>query len=100
MGNRATGVNCQNGYTFFPSPVKFPESFYKSTFPTPGTLVIPILTDLLACGKQAFITSLALSRWSGLVLSIKVIALLNAVMLPDKIPVTNCSADGCSFLNF
>jgi hypothetical protein len=34
-------------------------------------------------------TSLALSRWSGFVLSIKVIALLNAVMLPDKIPVTN-----------
>jgi hypothetical protein len=35
----------------------------------------------------------------GLVLSIKVIALLNAVMLPDKIPVTT-SADGCSeFLN-
>jgi hypothetical protein len=39
--------------------------------------------------QTGFITSLALSRWSGFVLSIKVIALLNAVMLPDKIPVTN-----------
>jgi hypothetical protein len=44
--------------------------------------VIPILTDLFACGKQAFMTSLAFPDGSGFVLSIKVIALLNAVMLP------------------
>ena len=49
--------------TFFPKPVKcFPKASIKVLFPTPGTPVIPILTDLLAYGKHAFITSLALAK--------------------------------------
>ena len=49
--------------TFFPKPVRyFPKASIKVLFPTPGTPVIPIRTDLLAYGKQAVITSLAFAK--------------------------------------
>jgi len=81
--------------TFLPNPVKcFPKASINVLFPTPGTPVIPIRTDLLACGKQAFITSLAFAKWFALVLSTKVIARLNAAIVPDKIPSINSFEEG------
>lgn len=42
-----------NTATFFPWDVNcFPKLSIKVLFPTPGTPVIPILTELFAWGKQ------------------------------------------------
>ena len=72
--------------TRLPSDVKYvPKVSIKVLFPTPGTPVIPIRMDLLACGKHPFIMVLACSKCFGFLLSIKVIALLSAGICPFKI---------------
>ena len=49
-----------NTATFLPCAVKYlPKVSIKVLFPTPGTPVIPILTDLFAWGKQRFKISFA-----------------------------------------
>ena len=85
-----------NTATFLPKWVKcVPKASIKVLFPTPGTPVIPIRTDLLACGKHCLIIAFAFSKCCGFVLSTRVIALLNAVISPFKIALTKSSVVGC-----
>ena len=62
--------------------------------PTPGTPVIPIRMDLFACGKQRLISVCACSACLSLLLSIIVMARLNAEISPFKTPVIMDSIDG------
>lgn len=72
-----------------PCDVKcFPKASINVLFPTPGTPVMPILIDLLACGKQAFIMVLACSKCLWFSLSTKVIARLKAAMFLLRIEET------------
>ena len=87
--------------TFFPKEVKcLPKASINVLFLTPGTPVIPIRTDLFACGKQAVITSLAFAKWLALMLSTKVIARLRAEIFSDKITSINSCEEGCFFYIF
>ena len=73
--------------SFLPEAViRVPRDSMKVLFPTPGTPVIPILTDFPAWGKLLFIIPRASSWCSGKALSIMVIAWLRRERSPLMIP--------------
>src|SRR5690606_12924346 len=75
--------------TFFPRFARcIPKTSIKLLFPTPGTPVMPILTDLWECGKQLSIIFEALVLCSCWVLSTRVIALHRALLFQAIICAT------------
>jgi hypothetical protein len=82
LGSTANG-------TFFPSPLAVSESFYKSTFSHTGNAGDSYSDGFICMWQTGFYHFIGSFQMVRVCTSIKVIALLNAVMLPDKIPVTN-----------
>ena len=82
----------------FPLAVKnFPKLSIKVLFPTPGTPVIPTLTELPECGRHFSIMVWAISKCSGLTLSTNVMARLSTTLSPASIPLTYSSIDNWRF---